>query len=121
MKDPLISSPGEQASPDTRHNAQSTRYDAHATRASSEQRQASDQDNGVYLRGLSELAGRSFASTTEALGATLELIVDQLGLRSSFVTRINRETYQNEVIAAYNVPGGCDVPAKALLELPQTF
>ncbi|CAA9266862.1 MAG: hypothetical protein AVDCRST_MAG93-2449 [uncultured Chloroflexia bacterium] len=121
MKDPLTSSPGEQASPDTRHNAQSTRDDAHATHASSEQWQASGRDNGVYLHSLSELAGCSFASTTEALGATLKLIVDQLGLRSSFVTAIDRETCQNEVIAAYNVPGGCDVPAKALLELPETF
>lgn len=121
MKDPLTSSPGEQASPDTQGNAQSTRDDAHATRASSEQRQAPGQDNDVYLRGLSELAGRSFASTTEALGATLNLIVDQLGLRSSLVTRIIRETCQNEVLAAYNVPGGSDVPAKALLELSQTF
>jgi hypothetical protein len=75
----------------------------------------------AYLSGLSELAGRSFASTQEAVEAILRLVVDQLGLRSSFLTRISREERNNEVLVAYNLADGSDVQSGVLLELAQTF
>ena len=76
---------------------------------------------GTYLSGLSELAGRSFASNREAVEAILQLITEQLGLRSSFLTRITREAGRKEVLTAYNSAGGSDVQEGVLLELPQTF
>ncbi len=76
---------------------------------------------GTYLSGLSGLAGRSFASTQVAVEAILQLVTEQLGLRSSFLTRITREAGRNEVLAAHNSAGGSDVQEGALLELLQTF
>lgn len=78
-------------------------------------------ESNTYLSSLSKLAGRSFASTQETIETILQLIVDQLGLRSSFLTHINCEEHQNKVIAAYNLAGGSDVQQAVLLELPQTF
>lgn len=86
---------------------------------------SSDKDTrpgtNAYLSGLSKLAGRSFASTQEAVEAILQLIVDQIGLRSSFLTHITREECQNEVLVAHNSAGGSEVQEGVLLELPQTF
>ena len=74
-----------------------------------------------YLGGLSELAGTSFGSSREATNAVLRLLADQLGMRSGFLTRITPQDNRNEVLAAYNAPGGCDIPAGALLPLSQTY
>ena len=74
-----------------------------------------------YLGGLSELAGRSFPSPEEATGAILRLLSDQLGMRSAFLTRITPAEDRNEVIASYNAPDGCDIPAGAVLPLSGTF
>lgn len=87
--------------------------------SSSEQRIPTN--TSAYLSGLSELAGRSFASAQEAVEAILRLVVDQLGLRSSFLTHISHEEGRNEVLAAHNLTGGSNVQEGALLELPQTF
>ena len=78
-------------------------------------------DTHTYLGDLSEPAGRSFASTHEPIEAILRLILTQLDLRSSFLTRIDREECHNEVLLAHNLAGGSDVQQGALLELPQTF
>ena len=74
-----------------------------------------------FLGGLSELAARSFASTEEAMAAILRLIIEQFGMRTSFLTRITRELGRSEVLAAHNRPGGCDIAPGSLLELPLTF
>ncbi len=74
-----------------------------------------------YLGCLSALAGSSFASSREATDAVLRLLSDQLGMRSGFLTRITPQQNGNEVLAAYNAPGGCDVPAGALLPLSETY
>ncbi len=87
--------------------------------SSSEQRIPTN--TSAYLSGLSELAGRSFTSAQEAVEAILRLVVDQLGLRSSFLTRISHEECRNEVLAAHNLTGGSNVQEGVLLELPQTF
>lgn len=121
MKDPSTSSPSKQANSGMLRNGQNMGDDAGITRTASEQQHAHIKDKGVYLSSLSEWAGRSFASTTEALEAVLKLIVDQLGLRSSFITRISRDKCQNAVLIAYNAPGGSDIPTEALMELSQTF
>ncbi len=78
-------------------------------------------NGGRYLAGLSTLSLRSFTSTDDVVQAILELIVDYLGLRTSFITRINQEQNQNTVTAAYNRAGGSDVPSPIDLTLHQTF
>lgn len=75
----------------------------------------------TYLGGLSALAAQSFASTHAAFEATLQLISQQLGLRTSYLTKIMVEQQLSHVLAAYNAPGGCDVATGALLALPETF
>ena len=78
-------------------------------------------ETAAYLDGLSVLAGRSFPSTAELLGAVLKLVVEQLGLRTSYVTEIACQDGQSVVLAAYNAPGGCDVREGAVLVLTDTF
>ena len=76
---------------------------------------------GALLDGLGVLAARQFASTADAIDAVLRAISEQTGVRSSFLTRITRDAGRSEAIAAFNAPGGCDVPAGVVLALPQTF
>ena len=80
-----------------------------------------DDATTLYLDGLSRLAARSFSSTRGAMEATIQLLVEQLDMRSSFLTRISRDECRHEVLAAHNLPGGCDVVAGDVLDLPQTF
>ena len=82
---------------------------------------ASDSGSVRLLDGLSELAARRFTSTEEAVGVVLSAISEQVGTRSSFLTRITRDAERSEILAAFNAPGGCDVPAGVVLALPQTF
>ena len=114
MGDSVTPPHAEPARPEGDHHLQSC-----ASNSSSERHRSAGP--GTYLGGLSELAGRSFASNREAVEAILQLITEQLGLRSSFLTRITREVGRNEVLAAHNSAGGSDVQQDALLELSQTF
>ena len=75
----------------------------------------------AYLGGLSELVGRSFDSVEEATEALLQLLSEQLGMRSAFLTRITPEENCNEVVASYNAPDGCGIPVGAVLPLSGTF
>ncbi len=78
-------------------------------------------DADTYLSGLSELAGRSCDPTQEAVEAALRLVVERLGLRSSFLTHIDQEECRHEVIMAQNLAGGSDMQAGVVVDLPQTF
>jgi hypothetical protein len=82
---------------------------------------AGDASSAAVLDGLSELAGQAFASTAEATMAVLRLVAEQLGVRSSFLSRITREEGRFEVVAAHNDPGGCDMATGAILSLPQAY
>ena len=75
----------------------------------------------AYLGGLSELAGRSFNSVEEEREALLQLLTEQLGMRSAFLTRITPEENRNEVVASHNAPDGCGIPVGAVLPLSGTF
>jgi PAS domain S-box-containing protein len=68
--------------------------------------QRTSRANG-YLYTLSRLAGRSFASTEEAIRATLRLITQNLGMRTSLLTRVVADEGRAEVIAVESEPGGC--------------
>lgn len=86
-----------------------------------EARSAGDASSAAVLDGLSELAGQAFASTAEATMAVLRLVAEQLGVRSSFLSRIRREEGRFEVLTAHNAPGGCDMATGAILSLPQAY
>ncbi len=51
----------------------------------------------------------------------LRLVAEQLGMRSAFLTHITPDEDRNEVIAAYNAPGGCEIPTGAVFPLSGTF
>ncbi len=75
----------------------------------------------AYLGGLSEHAGRSFDSVEEATQTLLQVISEQLGMRSAFLTRITPEGNRNEIVASHNAPDGCGIPTGAVLPLSGTF
>lgn len=77
--------------------------------------------NNGYLRELSTLPAASFASLEGSTQAILELIAEQLGLRSSYITHVVPEEDLNEVVAAYNKPGGCNVSAGGRGSLEKTY
>lgn len=62
--------------------------------------------NHLNLDQLSGLAGRSFASTAEALDAVLRFVALETGMRSAFLARISRDTQEFEVLSAHIEPGG---------------
>ena len=82
---------------------------------------AADGETGLALHGLSALAAQRFASTEEAVDAVLAVISEQIGARSSFLTRVRRDARQSEVVAAFNAAGGCDVRPGSVFALPETF
>lgn len=73
------------------------------------------------LDALSDLAAHSFATSSDAAEAILRAITAQLGMRTSWVSRIDRRTDESLVLAARNEPGGCGVDAGITLPLPDTF
>src|SRR5437868_3827484 len=75
----------------------------------------------TYLHELSALAGHSFASTSEAIDAILQTIVGQLGLRTSFLSRISTANNRFEIRAVYNTPGGCDFTVHSVHALTDTY
>lgn len=78
-------------------------------------------DPAPALADLAAVAGHGFATTDEAVAAVLALIVEHVGLRSAFLTRITPGEDRNDVLAAYNAPGGCAIAAGAVLPLSGTF
>lgn len=74
-----------------------------------------------YLEGLSVLAAQGFASIKEAIDAILQLMTEQLPMRSSFLARFKFEEKQLEVLAAHNMPGGCDISVGTTVSLPHSF
>lgn len=75
----------------------------------------------ALLRGLSTIAGQRFPTASDATDATLALIADRLGMRTAYVARIDKERDDLEVVASFNVPGGCEVAVGTRLELPDAF
>jgi|GEM_PF-6839337 len=75
----------------------------------------------AYLDSLSALSARSFPTTDALVDAVLALITTQLGLRTSFLTRITPTENRNHVLAVHNRPGGCDLASGIDLPLEDTF
>ena len=66
------------------------------------------------------LASTRYRSTPELIDAILELLVEQLGMKTSFLTRITQDGCY-EVLAAHNLAGGSGVLPNTSMELRQTF
>ena len=71
------------------------------------------------LGSLAALAGTSFASDDEATAAILREVARQLGMRTSFLTRIERG--ENRVVAAHDEPGGSGITAGTTWPLAHTY
>lgn len=82
---------------------------------------SSSADTNSYLSGLSALATRSFVSIQAAVEAILQLMIEQLGMRSSFIAHIKYEKDELEVLATRNMPGGCDIQIGTSVPLPKSF
>lgn len=80
-----------------------------------------EHEASTYLDSLSTLARRGFVSHQEATDAILQLLMEQLLMRSSFLTQITGETDQFEVIAAQNRPGGCTIQVGNVIPIYQNF
>jgi hypothetical protein len=74
-----------------------------------------------FLDSLSQLAARSFATTPALVDAILRMITNQLGFRTSFLTHITSAENRNNVLAAHNLPDGCDIAPDVELPLEDTF
>jgi PAS domain S-box-containing protein len=73
------------------------------------------------LGALAALVGQRFPSLSGALDTVLPLVTTQLGMRTAFCARINRDDGAAEIVAAHNLPGGCAVVPGSLLPLPHMF
>jgi len=80
-----------------------------------------DQQAPTYLDSLSALSARGFATLDDALESVLHLIVDTIGLRSSFMTQLDPSTGQATIVAAVNQPGGSDIEPGATYPLDHMF
>ena len=70
---------------------------------------------------LYRLAGRHFATSTDATSAVLATISDVLGMRTSWVSHVNEASCELNIVAAHNEPGGCNVEADTQAPLFDTF
>ena len=75
----------------------------------------------ALLGGLSSLAGRSYRTSAEATEAILKLIAAQLGMRTTYLSRINRASDDLLVRSSFNAPDGCDVVAGSTFDLQDTY
>ena len=71
------------------------------------------------LGSLAARTGRSFASGDEATAAILRTVAEQLGMRTSLLTRIEGE--ENRVLAAHNAPDGSGIRPGMVLPLAHTY
>ena len=79
------------------------------------------QPSSSIVGGLATLAAQAFASSADATEAILQLVARQVDMRSSFLSHIDMDTELNEIIAAFNAPGGCDITSGDVYSLPQSF
>jgi len=74
-----------------------------------------------YLSGLSGFAAKGFESPWKTIEAILDAVVEQLGMRTSFLSHIEREGARFRVLASHNRPGGCGVEPGDAMDLAGHF
>lgn len=75
---------------------------------------SSEVNTNAYLDSLSTLSKRGFSSIHGAMDAILQLVAEQLLMRSAFFVRLLIETNQLEIVAVHNLPGGCAIQRRFL-------
>ena len=78
-------------------------------------------DNAAYLEDLTTLAQHGFSSIQSAMDAVLPLVTEQLLTRSSFLTQVTPEKEKEQVLAAFNQPGGYNIRVGATPPLSKLF
>ncbi len=74
-----------------------------------------------YLSGLSGFAAKGFESPWKTIEAILEAVVEQLGMRTSFLSHIEREGGRFRVLASHNRPGGWGMEPGDAVGLSDSF
>ena len=77
-------------------------------------------DGGGHLAALSALTAHRYASTADAVAAVLAFLAERLRMRTSYLTRIDRETERMEVLAAHN-PDRSGMDAGAVRPLADAY
>ena len=75
----------------------------------------------AYIDALSRLTAESFASLDDAMTTIVEFVAEQVGTRSSFLSRIDPAQDTLEVLVAFNAADGCAVNPGETIPLPHTF
>lgn len=70
------------------------------------------------LQALAQFTTRQFSSTDETIGAALQLLAEQIGMRSAFLSQFDGD--QLAIIADYD-HGGCGIRAGARFPLDDAF
>jgi signal transduction histidine kinase len=78
-------------------------------------------DSAAYLDELTTLAQRGFSSIQSAMDAVLPLVTEQLLTRSSFLTQVIPGTEKEQVLAAFNLPGGYNIRVGTTPPLSKLF
>ena len=73
-----------------------------------------------HLAALSALTAHRYASTDDAVAAVLAFLVERLGMRTSYLTWIDRAAERMEVVAAHN-PGQSGMAAGAVRPLRDVY
>ncbi|GAC1645805.1 MAG: hypothetical protein NVS4B12_12190 [Ktedonobacteraceae bacterium] len=81
----------------------------------------SKQVDTSYLQSLSSLAVQAYDTTRDEIEDILRFIVKQLGMESSYYTHISDEPDKLQIVAAYNIKNGCQVPEHTFSPLTDTF
>lgn len=75
----------------------------------------------AYIDALSRLTAESFATLDDATTTIVNFVAEQVGTRSSFLSRIDAEAGTLELLVAYNAAGGCALNQGEVIPLPRTF
>lgn len=73
------------------------------------------------LGGLSSLAGHSYRTSADATDAILQLVAGQLGMRTAYLTRIDRARGELLMVSSFNEAGGSGIVAGSSFVLEDTF
>ena len=80
-----------------------------------------DEVDEAYIDALARLTAQSFSSLDDAMTTIVDFVAEQVGTRSSFLSRIDPDAGTLEVLVAYNAADGCAVNPGEIIPLPQTF
>ena len=78
-------------------------------------------DSVAGLDDLSSLVKRNSRTMLPVINAALELITEELAMRSCFIARYEKEIQEMKIVAAHNVAGGYDIKVGTLAPFSQSL